>query len=120
MLQMLTGLLEYGELQDGRFQLKAEPFRVAALAEAIRSALAAEGVPGVEVLVRPGSSERILGDPDRLRQVFVHLTAYVLDGRDQSDASVQLAARRRATWSATSSSSRAAPCSTGASICSPA
>ena len=91
MLQMLTGLLEYGELQDGRFQLKAEPFRVAALAEGVRSALAAEGVPGVEVLVKPGSSERILGDPDRLRQVFVHLTAYVLDGRDQRHASVQLA-----------------------------
>ena len=28
MLQMLTGLLDYGELQDGRFQLKNEPFRL--------------------------------------------------------------------------------------------
>jgi len=91
MLQMLTGLLEYGELQDGLFQLKTEPFRLAALAEAIRSALAAEGITGVEVAVRPGASERVLGDPDRLRQVFVHLTAYVLDGRDQTGAAVELA-----------------------------
>ena len=90
MLQMLTGLLEYGELQDGRFQLKSEPFRLGALAEAIRSALAAEGVPGVEVSTPPGPTERILGDPDRLRQVFVHLTAYVLDGRDQHRAGVEL------------------------------
>jgi len=90
MLQMLTGLLEYGELQDGRFQLKNEPFRLAALADAIRSALAAEGVPGVEVTARPGQSERILGDPDRLRQVFVHLTAYVLEGRSQHGAGVEL------------------------------
>jgi signal transduction histidine kinase len=90
MLQMLTGLLEYGELQDGRFQLKAEPFRLAALAEAIRSGLAAEGVPGVAVEVLPGPSERVLGDPDRLRQVFVHLTAYVLEGRDQHGARVEL------------------------------
>ena len=27
MLQMLSGLLDYGELQDGRFQLRREPFR---------------------------------------------------------------------------------------------
>ena len=91
MLQMLTGLLEYGELQDGRFQLRTEPFRLAALAEAIRSGLAAEGISGVEVSVRPGASERVLGDPDRLRQIFVHLTAYVLEGRDQPGAGVELA-----------------------------
>lgn len=91
MLQMLTGLLEYGELQDGRFQLKSEPFRVGVLAEAIRSALDAEGVPGVDVVVRPEANERLLGDPDRLRQVFVHLTAYVLEGRDATGgASVEL------------------------------
>lgn len=90
MLQMLTGLLEYGELQDGRFQMKREPFRVAALAESIRSALAAEGVPSVDVLVRPGSTERIVGDPDRLRQAFVHLTVYALEGRDPTAASLEL------------------------------
>lgn len=90
MLQMLTGLLEYGELQDGRFQMKREPFRVAALAELIRSALAAEGVPSVDVLVRPGSTERIVGDPDRLRQAFVHLTVYALEGRDPTAASLEL------------------------------
>jgi signal transduction histidine kinase len=90
MLQMLTGLLEYGELQDGQFQLKCEPFRLAVLAEAIRSALAAEGVPGVEVAVLPGPSARLVGDPDRLRQVFVHLTAYVLEGRSQHGARVEL------------------------------
>ena len=91
MLQMLTGLLEYGELQDGRFQLRTEPFRLAALADAIRSGLAAEGISGVEVSVRPGASERVLGDPDRLRQIFVHLTAYVIEGRDQPGAGVELA-----------------------------
>ena len=45
MLQMLTGLLEYGELQDGRFQLRTEPFRLAALAEAIRSGLPPRASP---------------------------------------------------------------------------
>ena len=45
MLQMLTGLLEYGELQDGRFQLKTEPFRLGALAEAIRSGAGRRGRP---------------------------------------------------------------------------
>jgi signal transduction histidine kinase len=90
MLQMLSGLLDYGELQDGRFQLRHEPFRLAALAESIRSALEAEGVPCVEVTVRPGATERVVGDPDRLRQVFVHLAAYVLEGRDPNGATIRL------------------------------
>ena len=90
MLQMLSGLLDYGELQDGRFQLRRELFLAGALVESIRSALAAEGVPSVEVTVRPGATERVVGDLDRLRQVFVHLAAYVLEGRDANGASIRL------------------------------
>ena len=40
--------------------------------------------------MRPGATERVVGDPDRLRQVFVHLTAYVLEGRDANGASIRL------------------------------
>jgi signal transduction histidine kinase len=90
LLQMLTGLLDYGELQDGRINLKQEPFRLGSLAETIRSGLAAEGVGGVEVTVDPHYAGRFLGDPYRLRQIFVHLVAYVLDGRDQLGAAIEL------------------------------
>ena len=82
MLQMLAGLLDYGEMQDGRLRLKIEPFRVSALAELVRDALSGEGAEGVEVRLLPGTPERLLGDADRLRQIFVHLSEYVLEGRD--------------------------------------
>ena len=76
---------------DGRFQLKRERSAGGgAFVESIRSALAAEGVPSVEVTVRPGATERVVGDLDRLRQVFVHLAAYVPEGRDANGASIRL------------------------------
>ncbi|MFO1143282.1 MAG: histidine kinase dimerization/phospho-acceptor domain-containing protein [Amaricoccus sp.] len=89
MLQLLSGLLDYGEMQDGRFQFRIEPFRVAVLADAVRDALRAEGAGGVTVTVAPCVPERIHGDPDRLRQAFVHLTLYVLEGRDSEAAAVR-------------------------------
>jgi signal transduction histidine kinase len=88
MLQMLSGLLDYGEMQDGRFQLKSEPFRVVALADSVRAALRAEGVEGAAVELRAGTPERIHGDLDRLRQIFVHLTLYVLEGREPTAAAL--------------------------------
>ena len=83
MLQMLTGLLDYGEVQDGRFQLaeRALPRRGARRrACATRCAPRAPG--GAAVAVLPGTPERVYGDLDRLRQVFVHLALYMLEGRD--------------------------------------
>jgi hypothetical protein len=87
MLQLLGGLLDYGEMQDGRFQLGIEPFRVAALADAVRDALRAEGAGEVAVAVAPETPERVHGDLDRLRQAFVHLTFYLLEGRG-ADATI--------------------------------
>lgn len=93
MLQMLTGLLDYGEMQDGRFQLKPQPFRVGALAEAIQSELKGEGVMRAEVAVEPGTPERIVGDMDRLRQIFVHLVTFLLDGRPLDQVDVRFSYR---------------------------
>ncbi len=87
MLQMLSGLLDYGEMQDGRFQLRNEPFRVLSLADGVRESLAAEGAEGIAVQVLPNTPDRVLGDLDRLRQVFVHLMLYMLEGRRPSSGS---------------------------------
>jgi hypothetical protein len=78
---MLAGLLDYGEMQDGRLRLKVEGFRVSALAASVRAALIGEGAEGVKVEVLPGTPDRLQGDADRLRQIFVHLSEYVLEGR---------------------------------------
>ncbi len=89
MLQMLSGLLDYGEMQDGRFHLQAEPFRVAALIDTLRDALRAEGAGAASVRVEPGTPERVNGDLDRLRQIFMHLALYMIEGRDPATAAVR-------------------------------
>jgi len=88
MLQMLLGLLDYGEMQDGRIHLKNEPFRVSALADALDEALRSEGTGGAAVRVLPSTPERVYGDVERLRQVFEHLAVYVLEGRDAAGTTV--------------------------------
>lgn len=85
MVQLLSGLLDYGEMQDGRFQLKVEPFRVVALADAVRGALHAEGAGATLVQILPGTPERVHGDLDRLRQIFVHLALYLIEGSNPAD-----------------------------------
>jgi hypothetical protein len=42
----------------------------------------------VKVRVLAGTPERVLGDADRLRQIFVHLAEYVLEGRDPQSVEV--------------------------------
>lgn len=79
MLQMLSGLLDYGEIQSGQFRLRAEPFRIGALAERVRADLALAGAKGVRVTDLSASGELIQGDLDRMRQIFVHLADYVLE-----------------------------------------
>ena len=88
MVQMLSGLLDYGEVQDGRFRLQSEPFGPVALAESVRETLRAEGAGAAAVTVLPGAPERVNGDLDRLRQIFLHLALYMLENRDPATAAV--------------------------------
>ena len=89
MVQMLAGLLDYGEMQDGRFTLRVEPFRLSTLAAGVRNDLADAGVDDVTVRLRPGGPEMVHGDLERLRHVFVHLTQYVLDGSEPEHVEIQ-------------------------------
>lgn len=81
MLQMLSGLLDYAEIQDGRLKLRVEVLEMAALARAIRDSLGGVGGSGVPVTVVPGSPERIEGDPERLQRIFVSLIGFLLELR---------------------------------------
>ena len=89
MLQMLNGMLDYGEVQDGRIHLKNEPFRVAGLADAVQDSLRAEGAGRARVEVAEGTPERVYGDLERLRQIFLHLAVYMLEGRDPAGTLVR-------------------------------
>ncbi len=77
MVQMLSGLLDYAELQDARMRLRPQPFRLDALAAAVAAALADAGEAEIRVEVVPGASETVLGDVGRLRDIFVNLGVYV-------------------------------------------
>ncbi len=88
-LQMLMGLLDYAEIQNGLLQVRHEPFRVTALAGTVRDAVASGGTL-VPVVVAKGCPERIEGDLERLSQVFVNLVQFVLDLREPEGVQLDL------------------------------
>ncbi len=89
-LQLLSGLLDYGEMQDGKFHLKAAPMRLAVLADGVRQSLRAEAAGETEVTLLAGTPDRIEGDLDHLRQIFVHLTLFMLEDRHPAAAAVTI------------------------------
>lgn len=79
MVQMLAGLLDYGEMQDGRFRLKPAPLAVASLAASVGKTLSTGTGKGPEIGIAPGTPPRVCGDINRLRQIVVHLCEYMLE-----------------------------------------
>jgi signal transduction histidine kinase len=91
MLRMLTGLLEFNEMQDERFELAHEPFRPRALADAVRGSIAgvsSKAVDALPIRFSPDVPELVYGDPERLRQIFSHLTEYVLQGAEVAEVAL--------------------------------
>jgi signal transduction histidine kinase len=82
MVQMLAGLLDYAEMQDGRFVLRVEPMRLGALADGVRKDLEGASSAALSVRLDPDAPEAVYGDVDRLRHIFVHLAEYVLEGSE--------------------------------------
>jgi signal transduction histidine kinase len=89
-VQMLAGLLDYGEMQDGRFRLRDEPLRLSALIKAISSDLASGGPRRALVILDPAAPEIVHGDAERLRHIYVHLCEYVLDGIESEAVALTL------------------------------
>jgi signal transduction histidine kinase len=80
MLRMLSGLLDYGDMQDGRLVMRDEAFSIGMLAETVRTGLRAEPTdpPRVEVRVAEGGPERVCGDLDRMSRIFLHLAEHII------------------------------------------
>lgn len=89
-VQMLAGLLDYGEMQDGRFRLRDEPLRLGALVKAISGDLTSGGPRRALVSLDPAVPEIVHGDAERLRHIFVHLCEYVLDGIESEAVALTL------------------------------
>lgn len=79
LVQMLNGLLDYGEMQDGRLELKPAPFQLTQLASSVGTALDPAQIGRVQVRIRPGMPERVKGDLGRIRQIVLHLAEFVME-----------------------------------------
>ncbi len=93
MVNMLSGLLDYSEMQESRLVLKRDPFRPAVLAARIGLTLKGrshEAARRVRVTVREGTPELVYGDIERFRQVFVYLGDYLLQPDDRTDVDLEL------------------------------
>lgn len=90
LVHMLAGLLDYGEMQDGRLHLRGEPFRLAAFRAALEADLAGVGAEWVRVRLRPDCPDVAQGDMERLRHIFVHLAVYALEGSDASKVEIDI------------------------------
>ncbi|WP_424927623.1 sensor histidine kinase [Amaricoccus tamworthensis] len=78
MLNMLSGMLDYAEIQDGRFLLRPAPFDPNQLGKSIEAALDGD-VQVRAVTLAEDMPERIEGDEERIRQIFVYLYEYLLE-----------------------------------------
>ncbi len=93
MVNMLSGLLDYSEMQESRLVLKHDPFRPALLATRIGVTLKGrshEAATHVRVTLREGTPELVYGDIERFRQVFVYLGDYLLQPDDRTEVDLEL------------------------------
>jgi signal transduction histidine kinase len=91
MLRMLHGLLDYGDMQDGRLVLREEVFRPRALAEEVGVALrdaSADTQARVTVTVARDMPDMVWGDVDRLTQIFVYFAEYVIGSARSAEVEV--------------------------------
>lgn len=93
MSQLVESLLDYGEIQDGRFETRSEPMRVATLAETIRERVRSSTGVGLAVTVAEGTPAMLRGDQNRLSQVYVHLAEYLLGSSDPGGIALDLSHR---------------------------
>lgn len=81
-VRMLASLLEYGELQDGKVDFDAVPFRTKTLAHRLRAAVGEE-IAGPRIAFDPAMPDRLIGDLDRFQQIFVNLLEFVCEQTDR-------------------------------------
>ncbi len=94
MVQMLSGLLDYGEMQDGCLSLRVEPMRLSALLAGISLDLRDVGAEGVVVRSRHGSPIVVSGDFERFRSIFVNLVEYVLENSQPDGVEIMFSHER--------------------------
>ncbi len=71
---MVNDLLDFGRIGTGKLRLAPRPLKLFALASmAVEAARPAAEAKGLHLMLEPGPSGAIVGDPDRLLQVIANL-----------------------------------------------
>ena len=81
LLQLVNDILDFSKIEAGRLELEIIPFDVQQLVEEVADLLAVKAQEkDVEILQRfaPGTPRFVIGDPGRVRQVFLNLAGNAL------------------------------------------
>jgi len=92
--QLVDDILDYSKIEAGRLELRREEFALAPLVEGVVELLAprAQG-KGLEIAshVSAETTERIVGDPARLRQVLINLAGNAVNFTQKGGVGVSVA-----------------------------
>ncbi len=93
LVAMLNDILDFSKIEAGRLELESIPFDLTLTVDDVVQLLAAnaEG-KGLELIQRfaPGTPVRLLGDPNRLRQVLSNLIGNAIKFTDQGEVFVDV------------------------------
>lgn len=79
--RILSDILDLSRAESGRIEIRAEPFGVGELAADVAALFASQARDsglGFSLDVAPSAERRVVGDPDRLRQVLANLLGNAL------------------------------------------
>jgi signal transduction histidine kinase/DNA-binding response OmpR family regulator len=94
MVRIIDDVLDFSKIEAGRLELEETAFSLSGLADGISPAFqqeaAAKGL-GLEVEIMPGSSDALVGDPMRVRQILVNLVGNALKFTENGSVHIRFA-----------------------------
>jgi two-component system sensor kinase len=98
LLTLLNDVLDFSKIEAGRMELESIPFSIREVAsDAVRLLAVAASRKGLEIGYDIASDvpESLIGDPSRLRQVFVNLLGNAIKFTERGEVFVEIACARR-------------------------
>ena len=93
LLGLINDILDFSKIEAGKIELESIPFD---LSEVIEDALEVISKPAAEKdlelisLVEPGATVKVIGDPNRLKQIMVNLVSNAVKFTDRGEVTVGL------------------------------
>jgi signal transduction histidine kinase/DNA-binding response OmpR family regulator len=93
LLVLINNILDFSKIEAGHLELEAIPFDIQDILESVCNVIAPQAeLKGVELmyLIRPGTAERFIGDPSRLRQIFLNLASNAIKFTEQGEVVIEV------------------------------